>query len=237
MENTKELAKKFWDQGYLLIEDFYSDELMDKMHQLIMTHFGIDPAYFHDEEFLKLSATEVIPWFPQMEGEKTFDIAENDPRLIELTTELLGEGWQSLYCMTMFSKPQTKGQAWHQDCTPEEKSKFNVNRLIYTHDITDETGGQVVVVPGSHKRGEITVGEVDEDFDDQVVISPKRGTLVLLHGHTWHRVFPAKSQYRVSTNYRCMPKDVPGNVTDVCVYRNMRYRFETKTVVEDRTAV
>ena len=138
--------------------------------------------------------------------------------------------------MTMFSKPHTKGQAWHQDCSPEDESQFNLNRLVYTHNITRETGGQVVLIPGSHRLGEITVGKVDEDFDDQIVIYPKRGTVLLLHGHTWHRVYPMKNHYRVSTNYRCIPKGVPDNVTDICVYRNMRYQFETKKVIEDRTS-
>lgn len=229
------LAQTFWQQGYLVIDDFISDELSNTMHHLIMSHYGVDPEYYHDDDFLALSATEVIPWFPQLEHENTFDLAESNTQLNEITTAILGKDWRSLYCMTMFSKPNTKGQAWHQDCTPEDQSQFNMNRLIYTHDITAETGGQVVVVPGSHKLGEITVGEVDEDFDDQIVICPKRGTLLLLHGHTWHRVYPMQNHYRVSTNYRCIPNGVSDNVTDICVYRNMRYQFETKRVIEDRT--
>ena len=32
------------------------------------------------------------------------------------------------------------------------------------------------------------------------------------------------------------PANTPDDVTDVCVYRNMRYRFSTKTVLEDRLA-
>ena len=233
--DIKELAQTFWQQGYLVIEDFFSDELTNKMHDLIMSYYGVDPEYCHDEDFLELSATEVIPWFPQLDNEHTFDVAENDAQLNMLTTAILGNDWRSLYCMTMFSKPNTKGQAWHQDCTPEDPTQFNMNRLVYTHDISDESGGQVVVVPGSHRLGEITVGEIDEDFDNQVVICPKRGTLLLLHGHAWHRVYPMKNNYRVSTNYRCIPNGVPDNVTDICVYRNMRYQFETKMVIEDRT--
>jgi len=107
--------------------------------------------------------------------------------------------------------------------------------LIYTEDITPEIGGQTIVVPGSHRRGLLTVGPVDEDFDDQVVLSPRKGTLVILHGHTWHRVLPVAGSHRVSTNYRCSPAGTPDDVTDVCVYRNMRYRFETNEVVEERT--
>jgi hypothetical protein len=47
-------------------------------------------------------------------------------------------------------------------------------------------------------------------------------------------VLPVHGRYRVSTNYRCCPRGTPANITDICVYRNMRYRFETNEVVEDR---
>jgi hypothetical protein len=72
------------------------------------------------------------------------------------------------------------------------------------------------------------------EFDDQVVLRPKKGTLVLLHGHTWHRVLPIVGAYRYSTNYRAAPAGTPDDITDVCVYRNMRYRFSTSEVVEER---
>lgn len=229
------LAETFWLQGYLLIENFFSSDLMDDYNRVILNHYGVDPAFSHNDEFLQKASTEVIPWFPQAEGVDLFNAVENDERLQSLTKAILGEQWQALYCMTMFSKQGTKGQAWHQDCEPDDASQFNVNRLVYTHDITPEMGGQTLVVPGSHKRGVITVGQPDETFSDQLVISPKKGTLLLLHGHAWHRVLPVKGSYRVSTNYRCMPKGVAESVTDICVYRNMRYKFETNTVVEDRT--
>ena len=74
----------------------------------------------------------------------------------------------------------------------------------------------------------------DENFSDQWVLSPTKGMLVLLHGHTWHRVRPVTGKYRVSTNYRSMPKGTPDDITDICVYRNMRYKFATSEVVEDR---
>ncbi|MDO3385899.1 phytanoyl-CoA dioxygenase family protein [Gilvimarinus sp. SDUM040013] len=235
--NYEALAQQFWRDGYLALEDFFDSDLMDQYQELIVRHFGSSPVFLHTDEFLNKSATEVIPWFPQKEGENAFDVVENDPRLKALTEALLGEGWYSLYCMTMFSRKGTKGQAWHQDCDPEESaSRFNVNRLIYTDDIREEVGGQTLVVPGSHRRGTITVGEVNEEFADQVVLTPKKGTLVMLHGHTWHRVRPVVGGYRVSTNYRCCPQGTPEDITDVCVYRNMRYKFATSSVVEDRLA-
>lgn len=232
--NYNALAKEFWNQGYLLLEDFFPIEVSEKCHHLILDHFGGNPEFSHNKEFLEKSATEVIPWFPQREGVAAFDEGENNPQLLLLTEAILGKHWRSLYCMSMYSKPHSTGQAWHQDCPPEDASQFNLNRLMYTHNITDITGGQVLVVPGSHRRGVITVGEVDENLSDQLVLSPQQGALLLIHGHAWHRVLPVKDHYRVSTNYRCMPEGVPDNVTDVCVYRNMRYQFETNSVIEDR---
>ena len=231
----KVMAQDFWRDGYLVVDDFFDQALMDKYQRLIVDHFGESPTFVHNEEFLQKSATDVIPWFPQQDGYGVFDRVEDDPRLQDLTTAILGQGWSALYCMTMFSGRGTKGQAWHQDCSPDNASAFNLNRLIYTEDLSPEVGGQTVVVPGTHRRGELTVGAIDEDFPDQVILTPGKGTLVILHGHTWHRVLPVHGRYRVSTNYRCCPRGTPANITDICVYRNMRYRFETNEVVEDRT--
>lgn len=228
------LATEFWMQGFLVVEGMFDDALMNRYQALILDHFGESPQYSHNDEFLSKAATEVIPWFPQQEGLASFDTVENDIRLQRLTQAILGDGWQSLYCMTMFSKRGTSGQAWHQDCTPENPAVFNMNRLIYSEDISADIGGQVIVVPGSHRRGLLSVGPVDEDLVDQQILTPKKGSLVMLHGHTWHRVLPVHGRYRVSTNYRCSPKGTPANVTDICIYRNMRYRFETNEVLEER---
>lgn len=233
--NYQSLASQFLRDGYLVLENFFSSSIMDNYQDLILKHFGTNPNFLHTEEFLQKSSTEVVPWFPQKEGVKEFCLVENDQRLKDLTTAILGDEWYSLYCMIMFSRQGTKGQAWHQDCDPEiSESHFNINRLVYTSDISPDIGGQIVIVPGSHRRGTITVGEVNEDFPDQIELFPKKGTLVLLHGHIWHRVKPVTGSYRVSTNYRCCPKGTPEDITDVCVYRNMRYKFATNSVIENR---
>ncbi len=235
--DTSEILANFERDGYVVIEDFFETGLMDELDRLIRTYFGEDPDFFHNDEFLDKAQTEVIPWFPQNEGVKAFDAIDKDPRLAELTEAILGENWCSQYCMVMWSKQGTSGQAWHQDCPPDDPNVFNLNRLVYTSDITDEIGGQTVVVPGSYRKGLLPVGDPVGEFDGQVVLRPKKGMLVLLHGHTWHRVLPIKGAYRFSTNYRAAPKGVPDDITDICVYRNMRYQFSTSEVVEERNAV
>ena len=234
--NTSESARRFWRDGYLIIEDLFDAGTMDELDSLIHAHFGSDPAFLHSDEFLIESQTEVIPWFPQNDGHSAFDALDEDPRLAALTDAVLGEGWRSDYCMVMFSRKGTSGQAWHQDCPPDNPAEHNLNRLVYTSDISAEIGGEIVVVPGSFRKGILPAGDPLGNFDEQVVLTPKKGTLILLHGHTWHRVLPIRGDFRFSTNYRAAPKGTPDGITDVCVYRNMRYRFSTSNVIEKRTA-
>jgi hypothetical protein len=230
-----ELATRFERDGYLAVADFFEHDLMDELDSVIRRHFGDAPEFLHSEDFLERSQTDVIPWFPQREGVTAFDSIDGDGRLDGLTTALLGAGWTSQYCMVMFSKPGTNGQAWHQDCAPDDPRRFNLNRLVYTSDITDAIGGQLVVVPGSHRRGLLPAGDPLGGLDDQLVIRPPKGSLVILHGHTWHRVLPITGGGRCSTNFRAAPLGTPDDITDVAVYRNMRYRFSTAEVVEQRS--
>lgn len=234
--NINELAPRFDRDGYLLIDDFFDAELMQRIDRRILSHFGDDPAFLHNDEFLEKAKTDVIPWFPQDEGSSDFDAVDSNIDLRDLTQALLGPGWRSLYCMVMFSKRESNGQAWHQDCSPDDGNRFNLNRLVYSSDVNDATGGQVVVVPGSHRRGMLPAGDPWEALDDQRVLSPRAGSLLILHGHAWHRVLPVNKHERYSTNYRAVPSGTDANVTDVCVYRNMRYRFSTAEVIEYRHA-
>ena len=229
-------ARQFWAEGYVHIPGFFDADLMDRLTRVIEDHFGAAPDFTHTDEFVARAQTEIVPWFPQREGVSDFDPIEEDRVLLALTKAILGEGWISQYCMVMFSKKGTAGQAWHQDCPPEEPGLFNLNRLIYTSDIVDEIGGQVVIAPGSHLQGELPAGEPHGDLPGQVALRPKKGDLLLIHGHAWHRVLPIREKYRFSTNFRAAPRGVPDDVTDVCVYRTMRYRFSTREVLTERAA-
>jgi len=228
------LAGRFWQDGFLAIEHFFDAARMDELDGLIRAHFGADPDYWHSDEFLSEAQTEVIPWFPQQAGESAFDAIGAHPGLKSLTAEILGEGWRSDYCMVMFSRQGSAGQAWHQDCPPADPAQHNLNRLAYTADITDEVGGQVVIVPGSHRMGMLPPGDPTGHFPGEVALKPGKGTLILLHGHTWHRVLPITGGFRYSSNFRAAPKATREGVTDVCVYRNMLYRFSTSSIIEKR---
>ena len=114
---------------------------------------------------------------PEVAG--VFDSLEQGSSLVDLTGAILGDAWSPLYSMEMISRKGTVGQAWHQDCPPEVASRFNLNRLVYTRSLSSDDGGEVVVVPGSHRKGMLPTGETHEDLENQVVISPRVGTLVM----------------------------------------------------------
>ena len=240
--NIEKLSQDFWQNGYLVLDNFFDSGLMDEIDREIRHFFGDNPEFWHEEEFLAKSKTEVIPWFPQnpdlpeysSEAAAPFGRLEANQRLQQLTRALLGDGWGPLYSMVMFSKKDTSGQAWHQDCPPDDPSRFNLNRLVYSRDISEDIGGWTAVMPGSHRMGELPAGEPHEDLAGQILLKPRKGTLVLLHGHTWHRVLPIRGAFRFSTNYRACPQGTPADITDICVYRNMRYSFSTNSVVEER---
>lgn len=232
--NYHHLVESFASQGYLHLSSVFAEALMTRINRICLEHFGMNPDWAHTDEFITASNCEIVPWFPLREGVGEFREIEEHKELNQLTKAVLGEGWNSLYCMSMFSKQGTAGQAWHQDSPPDDPKQFNLNRLVYTHDISEETGGQVVVVPGSHRRGIISVGDPNEVFDDQVVLNPKKGDLVILHGHCWHSVLPVTGAYRLSTNFRAMPAGTPAEITDTAIYRNMKYYFPTNQIIENR---
>ena len=232
--NYKNIAQEFWENGYVILERFFDGKLMDEYNNIILNHYGLNPNWEHTDEFISKSAVEVIPWFPYRENKPYFDGIDKHNVFNNITTAILKENWNNLYCMMMFSKKGSKGQAWHQDSPPENPTQYNLNRLVYTHDITEETGGEIVILPKSHRQGILPVGEPHDDLDGQIVYRPKKGTLIFLHGHCFHRVMPVKKD-RISTNFRAVPTGTPEDITDVCVYRNMRYQFSTETIIEERS--
>ncbi|QBF83658.1 phytanoyl-CoA dioxygenase [Shewanella maritima] len=232
--DIQQLVAQFQRDGYLVLDNFFDKQLMQDCNEAILDHFGMSPEFLHNDEFLSQADTEVIPWFPEREGVALFSEVNRHALLSELTKAILGDDWYSQYSMVMFSKQGTKGQAWHQDCPPENPEQFNLNRLVYTMDISEHTGGLTQVMPGSHKAGLLPSNGQPMSEDDMVTLTPKAGTLVLLHGHCWHKVTPVTGKYRVSTNYRSAPQGTPEDITDICVYRNMRYRFSTSETIEVR---
>ncbi len=228
MDSIKELISRFWNDGVLVLESFFTAGELAEVDAKIQEHYasappGTKPENFHQYE------TFTDPWAGKGDA---FDALTRHPKLEELTTALLGPNFIYQYCLVMQTRPST-GQAWHQDTSCDDPTKFVLNRVVYPRDVLPEAGG-IIFVPGSHKRGRIPPGPNHEPLPGEVALHPKAGTLVLLHSFTWHRVGMNRSNGpRWTANFRCRPATCTEDRDAVGVYRNSAYNFRTMEVVPE----
>ena len=172
---------------------------------------------------------DVIAWDPVHANDAAFVVLHRHPALAAVTEALLGPAFTAPSSLVMFLIAGGRGQAWHQDCPPEHVAAFNLNRLVYPDDVTADDGA-VVVVPGSHRRGRIPPGGHQEPIAGEVPLTPRAGTLVLLHGHVYHRVMANRTpRPRRSINFRAYAAGVPRSVNCIGIYRNGEIDFCEKS--------
>ena len=220
--------RKFAEHGVVVVPGFLDREQVAFLNREIDAHYGPLVRERFGIGAVSRAAIEmdcdVITWDPLGEEVEPFQVLAADPRLATLTRELIGE-FSAPGSLAMWSVGGGKGQAWHQDCPPDDPSQFNLNRLFYLQD-TEVDDGAVVVVPGSPRMGRISPGAPQAPIPGEVMLTPRAGTLVLLHGHIYHRVTPNVSlRPRVSVNLRAYPADVPREITRIGLYRNAAYDF------------
>ena len=227
---AEEMGERFQRDGIVVIDDFLASANLALLNREIDNHFA--PLLAQAQRMLDEQAPEkrqfecdVIAWNPCAEGNATFLDLKAMPKLEEVTRACLGDGFGAPDSLVMLATAGGQGQAWHQDCATQESGQFNLNRLFYTRDVTLEDGA-IVVVPGSHRSGRIPAGGNQEPIAGEITLTPKAGTLVLLHGRVFHRVTPNLSgKERVSVNFRAFPRNVLPDVCRIGVYRNGAYDF------------
>jgi len=235
----EDLREEFASTGVLVLPGFFSRAELAEVCREIDAHFQPMAAVAREKARERLDlrdfACDIISWDPVTEGNKAFlDLAAHE-RLALVTETVLGESHTAPASLVMYSVGGGQGQAWHQDCPMEDPTAFNLNRLIYIEDVEMEDGG-IVVVPGSHRLGRIPPGGHQDPMKGEIALTPSAGTLILLHGHVYHRVTPnLRQKPRVSVNFRAFPAGVPASVTCIGVYRNGSVNFCDKPKMHDGT--
>jgi ectoine hydroxylase-related dioxygenase (phytanoyl-CoA dioxygenase family) len=220
-----EARERFEEDGFLVLPGVFSPDSLRAINAAHDEHFLplIDEAArMAGDEAQRAArfACDVISWDPVREKHPLFTALLHDPELEAITQTLLGPGYTTPASLVMYSVGGGRGQAWHQDCPIEDGAGYNLNRLIYTRDVSMDDGA-IVVVPGSHRAGRIPPGGHQDPMPGEVTLCPDAGTLVLLHGHVYHRVTPnLNRQPRVSLNFRAYPQGTDPRVNCIGVYRN-----------------
>jgi hypothetical protein len=234
-----EIRRLFDEDGVVVFPRFFTDAELDTVNRELADYFAPieeeSKSRMEGEAHTKY-ACDVIPWNPcgDDHNQVFLDLREHD-KFVEATEAALGEGFSAPSSLVMYSVGGGRGQAWHQDCPSDDSDAFNLNRLIYTHDVKLEDGA-IVFVPGSHKQGRIPPGDHQELMPGEITLEPEAGTLVFLHGHVYHRVTPNLNQKpRISVNYRAYPAGVDPDVNCIGVYRNGEVNFCDKRKNHDGT--
>jgi ectoine hydroxylase-related dioxygenase (phytanoyl-CoA dioxygenase family) len=227
-----QLRHQFETQGYVVCPDVLTPDEMLQINQELNRHYNLDDTSRQSENTSSSFDCQVISWNPLSDNNAVFKGLLGHPQLRQVTTACIGENYHEGDSLVMLSRFGGVGQAWHQDCPPDNLEHFNVNRLFYTRDIKEEDGA-IVVVPGSHRHGRIPTGGSQDPMPGEIHLTPKAGTLVLLNGLCYHRVTPNISKTpRISINFRAFAQGVPTNLCNIGVYRNGAMDFVAGKAVD-----
>jgi hypothetical protein len=100
-----------------------------------------------------------------------------------------------------------EGQIWHADAIIDTRLHFDVQLFYFAHDTPREMGG-TMILPGSHFR---FINESDiaryQNFQGQLPMVCKAGTLMVCHHGIWHCAQPNKTdRTRYMFKLRLNPK-------------------------------
>lgn len=137
----------------------------------------------------------------------------NDPRLVDLVDELMGQPPVLMQTMVYFKPPGSRGQSFHQDnlylrITPVVAAWVALDRC-------DADNGAMEMVRGSHLLGLLPPEDADTDLSftsDQTTIPPylprdlialEPGDTVFFHGLTIHGSMPNRTTDRFRRSFIC----------------------------------
>lgn len=238
----RDVRREFVENGYVVLENFFSDAELADIEAVMGNYLGMA------EERIAEKAKASTPHLRNNNFDayqaNTFNFGKeastNDafirlnahPDMSAVTQTIMGGAFEEEMLLVQIST-RGRGQAWHRDCHyPNRPDHYMVNRLIYTRDIIPESGA-LFVVPGSHRAEKLPPGGPQEPIEGEIMIAPKKGTLVFMHSSTFHRVLPnSTDQPRFSINYRIRPSGVPEGLGDIAHYRNGAYQFSTQQAVD-----
>ena len=182
--------------GVLVLEGFFS------VSELAAVNAALEPLLddFPDaerrqatrapqqQEYLEKFETEVVPL--PLPGDADLSTLLKNNRLRDATAAILGGDYKfkGSFC---FATPEGGvGHGWHQDSGSDEPGQYEINRLLYPHDVQPGDGGVLHVVPGSFRQGHLSLqpGPNHGPIAGEIEIVPKAGTVVFVHTRCFHRV-------------------------------------------------
>ncbi|MBW3622957.1 MAG: phytanoyl-CoA dioxygenase family protein [Armatimonadetes bacterium] len=199
---TPEQRKRFDSDGFLVIEDALSPEMLDR---LLAATDRLYQRGLRDEGLTKTNKWDLRNCI--VEDDAFFDLLTY-PKTFPLVVDLLGWNIKLITSHLIVRAPSPpdadehwKGEGWHRDGggsssdMTEPHPRLFLKIAYFLTDLTEKGRGSIRFVPGSNRlMGRPAQGEGMPDPYGAVEIQCRPGTAVLFEQRTWHAVGPNHSE-------------------------------------------
>ena len=193
---TEEQLKAFNDEGYLIVEDAISSEMIDALEAVA------DRLDAEERAKTGLAPHKLLSKFRTViEDDILLELLDNK-KVFPLLWDILGWNIQLYISHLIMYPPEppdtprvTKAAHWHQDGgrpVPEMERphpRLSLKVSYWLTDVTHRDNGAMRLIPGSHKldtRPPNGDNDPDGDPEGAMDLIVKRGTAVLFDRRMWH---------------------------------------------------
>ncbi|MBT5830693.1 MAG: hypothetical protein HOH77_10915, partial [Candidatus Latescibacteria bacterium] len=182
---TEEQLRQFNDEGYLIVEDALSPELLGRLNT------AVDRVEKMERESKGLGPDDMFSKFRTVVEDDTFlDLLDN-PKTFPLLWDILGWNIQLYISHLIVYPPEPQGVevregGWHQDGgrpVPEMERphpRLSLKISYWLSDVSEPERGAMEIVPGSHKLDHKP--EACDSGEGVMPVCVKPGTAVLFDG-------------------------------------------------------
>ncbi|MBO7746551.1 phytanoyl-CoA dioxygenase family protein [Paenibacillus sp. MWE-103] len=198
---TAEQSKQYREQGYVVLEDVFGAEEMDRIR-------GIIDAYDQEGEEALKRGSKGFNNIPNQinftcnltRRDKELESFIGDRRFVDLTTGVLGPDIRLYWDQSVYKRPEAKRDfPWHQDngYVPTDPVEY-MTCWLALDDATVENGC-IWIQPGSHHRGYIEHVRTDTGWqcyfgeDPGMPVPLRKGSMAVFSSLLLHRSTPNQS--------------------------------------------
>ena len=230
------VAEHFWRDGIVVLEDFLDEAAALALREELASVVATEPnkSFSGGDDYVRHFDVRVQVW-PGSEQPQT-QKAMSDPRLDQYTRAICREDYAQGF-IGIFSTPRGGMQGWHQDSSSPDAGDYEINRIIFPATAQPEQGA-LVVVPGTHRGGDLPVGGNHEPLPGEIAVSPRAGSLVLMHTRCFHRVAENQTDTpRTQVNSRARPASANDEPCNRAIFRTGIWHFPSASYAPREVAI
>ena len=206
---TAEQWETFNQDSIILIEHALSDK-ETQMYRSAIDRVALTHPKYESGKYLGID--NIVEKAPQ------FSSLIDHPRHVGFAYDIFGE-LLKLHQSQFFLRPPGGGNynIWHPDgarALPynvfSPKLPLQIKIGYWLSDLPDKKMGNLVVMPGSHRKQYMNSYDTHDSVEGEKVICLTKGTMTVMHSSIWHRVEPNESN---TTRYNIFIAYCPSWVT------------------------